>query len=625
MQEMTNGLDEIEVRNVCGYCGRELRDNEIFTESVYGDKICKECEMHYVVDEDTEKLCKESDIVYVYNDDGVEVKALYHHSEMLYDYYHCDICDKYYENPLNEDTHGNLVCSDCVENYNYLYCEDCGGLVDETEVIEIHGRNGYSKYVCDDCCTNYYICEDCGDYYETAEDMLRIHNGDLICNNCSESYYYCDNCGEYYHENEMNYDDDRDCSYCDSCYAERKSDYIYDYHEFQDWEFHKSTYEIANNITPDFYIGFENEVECGDAYEDCGTLAREVRQKYPVICSRDGSLDEGFEIVSHPLSYEWIMENSSMLKDMLDYLKNNCVKSHDTDTCGLHFHITRPSEEVIDRIWLLLETYKDELIKFSRRDLDKINEWSKFLTDTELTQNTDGEVVKSLYFIKKNKENTSRYMALNLQNNRTIEFRLFRGTLKFETFMASIELVNNIVKLCSDLSRDLKTITWDLITQTPYCKEYCFSKDIKTDKLIIDNTKLAKKLEEYDETYKSVVKKISREFFIEVATMNTKLYKRDIKNLEFKDIHGKFNELSYNMSKVSDLMYHISEFHNRLDSETSTCLYQLNKHMTYIEGRYIDSEIFNVKNIVKKYIEKYDKIRHEIYNGSKLIREGDDR
>jgi hypothetical protein len=35
--------------------------------------------------------------------------------------------------------------------------------------------------------------------------------------------------------------------------------------------------------------------------------------------------------------------------------------------------------------------------------------------------------------------NTDRYEALNFQNEKTIEFRIFKGTLKYESIMASLE------------------------------------------------------------------------------------------------------------------------------------------------------------------------------------------
>ena len=37
-----------------------------------------------------------------------------------------------------------------------------------------------------------------------------------------------------------------------------------------------------------------------------------------------------------------------------------------------------------------------------------------------------------------------RYVAVNLNNYHTIEFRLFRGTLKYNTFIATLQMVNHI-------------------------------------------------------------------------------------------------------------------------------------------------------------------------------------
>ena len=91
-----------------------------------------------------------------------------------------------------------------------------------------------------------------------------------------------------------------------------------------------------------------------------------------------------------------------------------------------------------------------------------------------------GEDCKSLYYIKKNKETSTRYMALNLTNYYTIEFRIFRGTLNFDTFMASVELVNNIVTLCSNLDIPVEEITWDRLTETKYAHTYCDMKNIRS-------------------------------------------------------------------------------------------------------------------------------------------------
>lgn len=47
----------------------------------------------------------------------------------------------------------------------------------------------------------------------------------------------------------------------------------------------------------------------------------------------------------------------------------------------------------------------------------------------------------------KAKKNYGRYVAVNLCNYHTIEFRLFRGTLKYNTLIETLELVNKICEL----------------------------------------------------------------------------------------------------------------------------------------------------------------------------------
>ncbi len=47
----------------------------------------------------------------------------------------------------------------------------------------------------------------------------------------------------------------------------------------------------------------------------------------------------------------------------------------------------------------------------------------------------------------KAKKNYGHYVAINLCNYHTIEFRLFRGTLKYNTLIATLELVNKICEL----------------------------------------------------------------------------------------------------------------------------------------------------------------------------------
>ncbi|NLT09280.1 MAG: zinc-binding protein, partial [Ruminococcus sp.] len=62
---------------------------------------------------------------------------------------------------------------------------------------------------------------------------------------------------------------------------------------------------------------------------------------------------------------------------------------------------------------------------------------------------------------KAKKGNNGRYAAVNLMNYSTIEFRLFRGTLKHNTLIAALELVNEICDLAMHLTEDdIAKISW---------------------------------------------------------------------------------------------------------------------------------------------------------------------
>jgi hypothetical protein len=63
---------------------------------------------------------------------------------------------------------------------------------------------------------------------------------------------------------------------------------------------------------------------------------------------------------------------------------------------------------------------------------------------------------------KSKKTADSRYKAVNLCNSNTVEFRFFKGTLKRDTIIASIQWVDTIIQYCrSTQLKDLFSTDWD--------------------------------------------------------------------------------------------------------------------------------------------------------------------
>jgi len=62
---------------------------------------------------------------------------------------------------------------------------------------------------------------------------------------------------------------------------------------------------------------------------------------------------------------------------------------------------------------------------------------------------------------KAKKNCCGRYAAVNLCNYHTIEFRMFRGTLKYNTMIAALQLVNEICNAAFSMSdEEMQKLSW---------------------------------------------------------------------------------------------------------------------------------------------------------------------
>src|SRR5690606_36382259 len=110
-----------------------------------------------------------------------------------------------------------------------------------------------------------------------------------------------------------------------------------------------------------------------------------------VYCKRDGSLDDGIEIVSHPADYDYHL-NKLPWERILNCLREAGYRSHDPVTCGLHIHISREAfgsdhETQLDRIHRLLyivEKFWPYWLKLSRRNELSMKQWAaRYLGEDE--------------------------------------------------------------------------------------------------------------------------------------------------------------------------------------------------------------------------------------------------
>ena len=107
---------------------------------------------------------------------------------------------------------------------------------------------------------------------------------------------------------------------------------------------------------------------------------------------------------------------------------------------------------MIARILFFVENHWNELLRFSRRSQNQMEQWAARYGRKDDPKATLDHVKKS---------NLGRYACVNLTNFDTIEFRLFRGTLKLNTFLATLQMVDRICDVAISLSdKEMQELTW---------------------------------------------------------------------------------------------------------------------------------------------------------------------
>lgn len=353
-----------------------------------------------------------------------------------------------------------IYCVDCNDDL-FEICEDCGTKCFRDEMNWIAG---YDHYVCDDCYEDYVRCANC-DELVRRRDAYDTNDG-LVCEYCRDYHYCsCDRCGEVYHTDELTWDDESESYYCSVCYdgcvVERA---IHNYHHSH----HKDVIFFGGEDNgKESFLGVELEIDDGDDRED---TAREMKDCMPnnfITMEYDGSLDCGFENITQPATLEYHLSIRDKYEEMFQIAKDNGFRSHNTSTCGYHIHFNRTffedkHDENVAKLLYLVEKFWDELVKFSRRNYENLDRWAKKY------DKTPNEVVEDMKC-----RNLDRYHAINLTNHNTIEFRMFRGTLKSETFFATLQLVDTIIRYVKEHSNnDIQSLEFTDLLVTDELKSY---------------------------------------------------------------------------------------------------------------------------------------------------------
>jgi len=308
-------------------------------------------------------------------------------------------------------------------------CDDCGELEFQHEARGVYHDS--SSRVCRSCIDNNYRWSDRYDAY-VHEDSARVafdeRGRECIIDEDDSDFEWNDDEDRYVH-----------CDY------EAGSRVIGNYHS--------SKGSQRPQVSPwtkmrRRYMGVELEVETpngnrGEKAQQLHALINNEVWGQNVFFENDGSLNNGFEIISQPMGLDRHRELWSWLKD-----KNAVrgLRSHNTSTCGLHVHVSRDS--------------------MSKLQIAKVVSFINDPDNEPLIRAVARRYAEGYCKIKNKKMGSAaysddRYEAVNITPRKTIEFRIFKGSLKYESVMSAIQFTNALVDFCGRSTTSIRELKAD--------------------------------------------------------------------------------------------------------------------------------------------------------------------
>lgn len=355
---------------------------------------------------------------------------------------------------------GNLTDSAITGSYTGAYTGGIRGLRQTMrDILEFEDGEQVTDYIINNY--NFEQCEDCGEW-ESHNYSHRTYNDESVCRVCVEEnyrwsnyhdqYVHCnyamavigsDGDRDYIHEEardgDFEWDENEDC-YVHVEY-DRPSRSLRRYHNAKNNESYRLIHSDWSARNQRFF-GIELEVECRKGYpgehaDKLNDALNDGKLGERCFFEEDGSLSHGFEIITQPMGldshyqfWEWLTDKN-LTRDL---------RSHDTSTCGLHIHINRDNikDLQINKMCVFIHSPDNRnLIKaIARRyGVGYASMHDKKLGTAHHASRSD-----------------QRYEAVNLTNRRTIEMRIFKGTLKHESMLAAIEFTNALIKFTAPAS-----------------------------------------------------------------------------------------------------------------------------------------------------------------------------
>lgn len=270
-------------------------------------------------------------------------------------------------------------------------------------------------------------CSRCGKNVN-ANDVIVTDQG-FICKDCLEVkrgiYHKCLVCGTYTENENM---------LCDSCTSGVYVKNINSYGTkpkpvFKNYEYDKDI-PLGKR-----YYGLELEYSNTNSSKVKENMIDLYKDKW-LYNKSDGSLSDGVEIVTSPCDYKSIMWLLDKIKEPIEKITSGTKY---TQNAGIHIHVSKksiPSYNIYKLSYLLNNVQAKELSSIMFYLSGRNN---SVCDEKEVKYAKIGEITKFI-------DEEDRYLALNLTNKHTIEFRIFKATNDMDKVKSYVNFVESMIK-----------------------------------------------------------------------------------------------------------------------------------------------------------------------------------
>lgn len=286
----------------------------------------------------------------------------------------------------------------------------------------------YARYYTENCQLCSTPCERCR---QTGRELIEVESRHGYANVCDECWDECNECG-----NQI-------VSGLGSCRACREDHARPGNHERLNYSYKPEPrfHGVNNNPYPGLYMGMEQELEprsgwrANRALEHAKEVADRLDPRGLLYFKDDGSLDNGVEIVSHPMSIPYFREEYPW--DLWKPNEGIGKAFHQTAHTGIHIHVSKAA-------FTKAHAYRFNAFHYLFPDFVELiaGRPSNHYTEMRPAQlhrmydasghwmSHDKGLVTKMAGIAKSKDySDSRYWGINTQNEETFELRYFRSTI----------------------------------------------------------------------------------------------------------------------------------------------------------------------------------------------------